>query len=186
MRSRRTGDERLGPARGPEARARGPEARAGPGRQTSGFEPRVVLPCPPGGARTTSPRPVGAACRAVTATYPAHACESLSGAAEVVTNRRPVGRRVEQTGLSSPFGSRRRRQGRAPRPAPKSDRQRPAPQPGRAGLLVGGEVLGSDLIEEVFELLDHLFGVLDFVLELDRGLGDDLVGGEDRGPRADG
>src|ERR1700733_8991780 len=30
----------------------------------------------------------------------------------------------------------------------------------RAVLLVGGEVLGSDLVEEVLELLDDLFGVL--------------------------
>ena len=45
---------------------------------------------------------------------------------------------------------------------------------------------GRDLVEEVLELLDDLFGVLDLVLELDRGLGDDLVGGEDRGAGAHG
>jgi hypothetical protein len=57
----------------------------------------------------------------------------------------------------------------------------------RAGeLLVGGEVLRGHLVEEVLELLHDLLGVLDLVLELDRGLRDDLVGGKDRRTRADG
>src|SRR5690349_1180383 len=42
-----------------------------------------------------------------------------------------------------------------------------------------GEILGRDLVEEVLELLDHGLGVLDLVLELDRRLGDHLVGRED-------
>jgi hypothetical protein len=41
------------------------------------------------------------------------------------------------------------------------------------------------VVEEVLELLDDLFGVLDLVLELDRRLGDDLVGGVDRRAGAD-
>ena len=52
--------------------------------------------------------------------------------------------------------------------------------------LLAGEVLGLDVVEEVLELLDDLLGVLDLVLELDRRLGDHLVGGEDRGAGADG
>ena len=48
------------------------------------------------------------------------------------------------------------------------------------------EVLGRDLVEEVLELLDDLLGVLDLVLELDRRLGDHVVGGEDRRAGADG
>src|SRR3954454_25278934 len=52
--------------------------------------------------------------------------------------------------------------------------------------LAGGEVLRGHLVEEVLALLDDLLGVLDVVLELDRRLGDDLLGGEDRRPRADG
>ena len=43
------------------------------------------------------------------------------------------------------------------------------------------EILGRDLVEELLELLDDVLGLLDVVLELDRGLGDDLLGGEDRG-----
>ena len=50
----------------------------------------------------------------------------------------------------------------------------------RALLLALGEVLGRHLVEEVLELLDHFLGVLDLVLELDRRLVDDVVGGEDR------
>ena len=50
--------------------------------------------------------------------------------------------------------------------------------------LAAGEVLGRDLVEEVLELLDDLLGVLDLVLELDRRLGDDVLGGEDRGAGA--
>ncbi len=45
---------------------------------------------------------------------------------------------------------------------------------------------GRDLVEELLELLDHVLGLLDVVLELDRRLGDDLLGGEDRGAGADG
>src|SRR3954465_2108335 len=55
----------------------------------------------------------------------------------------------------------------------------------RAGLLVALEVLGRDLVEELLELVHDLFGVLDLVLELDRRLGDDVLGGEDRRPGAD-
>src|SRR4051812_46217029 len=43
-----------------------------------------------------------------------------------------------------------------------------------------GEVLGRDVVEEVLELLDDLLRVLDLVLELDRGLRDHVLGGEDR------
>src|SRR4051794_25953284 len=53
-------------------------------------------------------------------------------------------------------------------------------------VLAGGEVLGAHLVEEVLEFLDDLLGVLDLVLELDRGLLDHVVGGEDGGRRADG
>ena len=53
-------------------------------------------------------------------------------------------------------------------------------------LAAAREVLRRDLVEEVLELLDDLFGVLDLVLELDRRLGDHLVGGEDRRAGADG
>ena len=56
----------------------------------------------------------------------------------------------------------------------------------RPRLLVGGEILRGHLVEEVLELLDDLLGVLDLVLELDGGLGDHLVGGEDRGAGAHG
>src|SRR3954452_24441075 len=52
--------------------------------------------------------------------------------------------------------------------------------------LAAGEVLGCDLVEEVLELLDDLLLVLDVVLELDRRLGDDVLGGEDRGAGAHG
>ena len=53
----------------------------------------------------------------------------------------------------------------------------------RAASLAPGEVLGRDVVEEVLELLDDLLLVLHLVLELDRGLGDDVLGGEDRGAR---
>src|SRR3954453_7942145 len=42
------------------------------------------------------------------------------------------------------------------------------------------EVLGRDLVEELLEAVDDLLGVLDLVLELDRRLGDDVLGREDR------
>src|SRR5258708_7777357 len=50
-----------------------------------------------------------------------------------------------------------------------------------ASLGVAREVLRGDLVEELLEAVDDLLGVLDLVLELDRRLGDDLLGGEDRG-----
>ncbi len=46
-------------------------------------------------------------------------------------------------------------------------------------VLAGGEVLRRDVVEEVLELLDDLLGVLHLVLELDGGLGDHVLGGED-------
>ena len=49
---------------------------------------------------------------------------------------------------------------------------------------LAAEVLGRDVVEEVLELLDDLLRVLDLVLELDRGLGDHVLGGEDRGAGA--
>jgi hypothetical protein len=52
--------------------------------------------------------------------------------------------------------------------------------PPAAGCSSAAEVLRRDLVEEVLELVDDLFGVLDLVLELDRRLRDDLLGGEDR------
>ena len=64
------------------------------------------------------------------------------------------------------------------------------PSPALAGadwpLLAGLEVLGRDLVEELLELVHDLLGVLDLVLELDRGLGDHVLGGEDRGAGAHG
>src|SRR6266511_1889076 len=48
------------------------------------------------------------------------------------------------------------------------------------GLGIAREVLRGDLVEELLEAVDDLLGVLDLVLELDRRLGDDLFGGEDR------
>ena len=47
------------------------------------------------------------------------------------------------------------------------------------------EVLGRDVVEEVLELLDDLLRVLHLVLELDGGLGDHVLGGEDRRAGAD-
>ena len=47
-------------------------------------------------------------------------------------------------------------------------------------VLAGGEVLRRDVVEEVLELLDDLLRVLHLVLELDGGLGDHVLGGEDR------
>ena len=64
-----------------------------------------------------------------------------------------------------------------------------APAPSRRArllLLAGLEVLGRDLVEELLELVHDLLRVLDLVLELDRGLGDHVLGGEDRGAGADG
>jgi hypothetical protein len=61
-------------------------------------------------------------------------------------------------------------------------RKRP---PGTPAAVARGEVLPRDLVEELLELLDHVVGVLDLVLELDRRLGDHLVGGEDRRAGAD-
>src|SRR5947199_10587358 len=52
-------------------------------------------------------------------------------------------------------------------------------------VLAGGEVLRAHLVEEVLEFLDDLLGVFDLVLELDRGLLDHVIGGEDGGRRAD-
>ena len=46
--------------------------------------------------------------------------------------------------------------------------------------IAAGEVLGRHAVEELLELVDDLFGVLDLVLELDRRLGDHVLGGEDR------
>ena len=58
------------------------------------------------------------------------------------------------------------------------------PEPASA-VLAGAEVLGRDLVEELLELVHDLLGVLDLVLELDRGLGDHVLGGEDRRARPD-
>src|SRR6476620_8002538 len=55
----------------------------------------------------------------------------------------------------------------------------------RLGLLAA-EVLRRDVLEEVLELLDDLLGVLDLVLELDRGFGDDVLCRKDRRTRAHG
>ena len=49
-----------------------------------------------------------------------------------------------------------------------------------------GEVLRRDLVEELLELLDDVVGVLDLVLELDRRVGDHLLGREDRRADPDG
>src|SRR5688500_8457230 len=56
----------------------------------------------------------------------------------------------------------------------------------RDELFLAREVLRRDVLEEVLELLHDLLGVLDLVLELDRRLGDDVLGGEDRRARPDG
>ena len=52
--------------------------------------------------------------------------------------------------------------------------------------IAAGEILRRHAVEELLELVDDLFGVLDLVLELDRGLGDHVLGGEDRRAGADG
>src|SRR4051794_24496384 len=49
-----------------------------------------------------------------------------------------------------------------------------------SALLLAGEVLGRHLVEELLEAVHDFLGVLDLVLELDRRLGDDVLGGEDR------
>jgi serine protease len=56
------------------------------------------------------------------------------------------------------------------------------PSERRKGLLVlpAGEVLWRDVVEKVLELFDDLAGVLHLVLELDRGLRDHVLRGEDR------
>ena len=57
---------------------------------------------------------------------------------------------------------------------------------GASSVVAAGEVLGRHAVQELLELVDDLFGVLDLVLELDRGLGDHVLGGEDRGAGAHG
>src|ERR1700722_1044350 len=59
----------------------------------------------------------------------------------------------------------------------------PGPRPLR---IAGRKILWRDLVEELLELLDDVLGLLDVVLELDGGLGDDFLGGVDRGAAADG
>ena len=68
----------------------------------------------------------------------------------------------------------------APRAGPRGRTRR------RLAVLAAGEVFRRDAVEELLELVDDLFGVLDLVLELDRGLGDHVLGGEDRRAGADG
>src|SRR6266850_2328582 len=48
------------------------------------------------------------------------------------------------------------------------------------------EVLRRNVVEEVLELLDDFLGVLNLMLELDRGLRDHVLGGDDRRPGTDG
>src|SRR4051795_4253044 len=55
----------------------------------------------------------------------------------------------------------------------------------RTSRLLAREVLRRDLVEELLELVHDVLLVLDLVLELDRGLGDDVFGGEDRRAGAD-
>src|SRR3954454_8588207 len=64
-----------------------------------------------------------------------------------------------------------------PRPQAPVRRKRPP-----LALALALEVLGRDLVEELLEAVDDLLGVLDLVLELDRRLGDDVLGREDRRP----
>jgi len=55
-----------------------------------------------------------------------------------------------------------------------------------AGLgIAAGKVLRTYFIRKSLEFVDYLLRVLDLVLELDRRLLDDLLGGEDRGGDAD-
>src|SRR4051812_4748095 len=58
-----------------------------------------------------------------------------------------------------------------PRPQAPVRRKRPP-----LALALALEVLGRDLVEELLEAVDDLLGVLDLVLELDRRLGDDVLG----------
>src|SRR5215471_4756692 len=52
--------------------------------------------------------------------------------------------------------------------------------------VAGGEVLRRDLVEELLELLDDVLRLLHVMLELDRRLGDHLLGRVDRRARAHG
>src|SRR5204863_7116079 len=73
---------------------------------------------------------------------------------------------------------------RRPPPAASPSRLDPPSLPG--GSAAAREVLGRHVVEEVLELLDDLLLVLDLVLELDRGLRDHVLVGEDRRAGADG
>src|SRR4051812_15798352 len=82
---------------------------------------------------------------------------------------------------ASPRGRGRRtatRCGRGASSTPTANRSGSARCP-RARLALALEVLGRDLVEELLEPVDDLLGVLDLVLELDRRLGDDVLGRED-------
>ena len=78
---------------------------------------------------------------------------------------------------------------RADRRGRSSRRLAVAPPAGRREALAvppPAKSSGRDLVEELLELVDDLLGVLDLVLELDRRLGDHVLGGEDRGAGAHG
>src|ERR671920_393603 len=63
---------------------------------------------------------------------------------------------------------------------PQAERRSCRCRTARLLILAVREVLGRDVVEEVLELLDDLLRVLHLVLEFDGGLGDHVLGGEDR------
>ena len=92
-----------------------------------------------------------------------------------------AGHRLRGAGRADP-GERLHALGDAP---PECRAERRLRRVAGVSAVAGGEVLGGDAVEELLELLDHVLGLLDVVLELDRRLRDDLLGGVDRGAGAD-
>lgn len=64
--------------------------------------------------------------------------------------------------------------------AATSARGRAIPASSRALTVAAAKVLRRYLVEEVFEPINDLFGVLDLVFKLDRRFGNHIFGSEDR------